>query len=84
LGELLVVDEAHALGDPAEHFVRALLLFFQQDLELVVADEPEVDEDLTDASNGQGESSARFSVFGVRFHSTQLHSNSASGFQPTD
>ncbi len=51
LGELLVVDQAHLLGDLAEQLAGTLLLLFEQHFELVVGDEAEVDQNLSDASN---------------------------------
>ena len=48
LGQLVVGDQAHALGDLAQQFVGALLLLFEQHFELVVVDEAKIDEDLAD------------------------------------
>ena len=51
LGQLLVGDQAHLLGDLAEHLAGLLLLLLQQHLQLVVVDEAQVDQNLTDAPN---------------------------------
>ena len=56
LGELLVVDQAHVLGDLAEHLAGALLLLVEQQFELLVGDVAEVDQDLSDAALGHGRS----------------------------
>ena len=50
LGELLVVDQAHVDGDFAEQLARMLMLFIDQQLLLLIGDEPHVDQYLSDAS----------------------------------
>ena len=52
LGELIVVDQAHVLGDLAQQLAGALLLLFEQQFELLVGDVTEVDQDLSDAAYG--------------------------------
>ncbi len=51
LGQLLLVDEILSLGNLAQQLPGMLLLFFQQRFELLVGDETEVDQDLSDATN---------------------------------
>ena len=51
LGQLVVGDQLHVLGDLAQQFSGTLLLLFQQHLQLLVGDEPEIDQDLSDTSN---------------------------------
>ncbi len=51
LGQLLVGDQPHAHGDLPEHLAGPLLLLLQQHLQLLVAEEAQVDQDLTDTPN---------------------------------
>ena len=54
VGQLLVVDQPHAHGDLAEHLAGPLLLLLQQHLQLLVGEEAEVHEDLSDPPNRHG------------------------------
>jgi hypothetical protein len=54
LRELLVGDQPHFFGDLAQQFTGVLLLLLQQHLELLVVDEAQVDENLTDATDCHG------------------------------
>ena len=46
--------QVHAPADLAQQLARMLLLFLEQHFELLVGDEPHVDEDLTDATDCHG------------------------------
>ena len=48
LGQLLVADVAEILGQLAQQFAGALLLLIEQLFQLLVGDEAQVDENLTD------------------------------------
>ena len=52
LAELLVGDQPHVLGDLAQQFAGPLLLLFQQRLQLVVGDEAQIDQNLSDTPDG--------------------------------
>ena len=52
LGQLLFGDVAQRFGNLAQQFARPALLLFQQQLELILRNHPQVDKNLTDATNG--------------------------------
>jgi len=52
LSQLLVGDQRHLFGDLAQQFTGPLLLLLQQHLQLLVGDESEIDQNLSDAANG--------------------------------
>ena len=54
LNELLVRDQLHVLGDFPEQRTRLLLLFVEHNLQLIIGEETEVNEDLSDATWGHG------------------------------
>ena len=51
LSQLIVRNQRHVFSNFAEQRPRLLLLFVQQQLQLLIRDKPHIDEDLTDASS---------------------------------
>ncbi len=52
LGQLVVGHEAHGLGHFAEQLPGPTLLVLEQHFKLLVGDEPQVDQNLTDPPHG--------------------------------
>ena len=62
LGELIVVDQAHVDGHFAQQLAGVLVLLIDQQLLLLVGDETQVDQDLSDAAMGHVRRSQRLRV----------------------